>query len=303
MAFAREDKTNMKEDRPFPESRFIDTEGFRTHYRRFSDEKKDKIPLLFLHGALDSTATWNLVAKGLAQERRLLLPDLIGHGHTERNTQLTYTIPSMLMQILALQDGLEIEKIHLGGNSMGGILSVLYCIEHPERVESVIIVDGGIGGFKSSVPPWLFSTLTSQVFLALVKYLLRPMEVSLFRYLFSQRIGWMYQVPEEVLKAFLVPHKILGSSRATGFFLRSYFSFFSQQDDRRLMESFRALAKPTLLVWGEKDRIVAPNVAEILHKNLPESKLIIIPNCGHCPQLEHPEQFVSGVNIFLEDKG
>lgn len=283
---------------PFPNSSFVQTCGYLTHLRTFGPAHGGT-PVLLLHGFLDSTATWELVAEGISRDRRVLLMDLLGHGYTERPRKQGYTIPEILSQIAALQNALKLENLHLGGNSLGGILSVLFAIRSPERVASVIVVDGGVGGKRSGVPYPVLHLLTSPPVMWWIRQFLRPVEKRLFSWLFREWILGSGEPSEDRLRAFMEPMRLPGAPRVVGRLLRGYVSYFSGQKDREVKEAFAALAKPTLLVWGEKDRLVPSRVAEVLNKGLPDSRLVKIPGCGHCPQLDSPEEFVRILREFL----
>jgi len=248
---------------------------------------------------MDSTVTWDLVAEGIAGERRVLLMDLLGHGYTERPGDQGYTVDDLLAQIASLQNALKVDKIHLGGNSLGGILSVLFALRSPERVASVIVVDGGVGGKKNRIPPVVLRALTSTPVLWSTRQLLRPVEKPLFAWLFKEWVLGSGKPSEQRIRAFLEPTRFPGAPRAFGRVLRGFVSYFRNQEDRSIKEAFASLRLPTLLVWGERDRIVPSRVAEVLHKGIPSSKMVLLPGCGHCPQLEAPEEFVRVVRAFL----
>lgn len=283
---------------PFLNSSFVETCGYLTHLRTFGPAQ-GRPPLLLLHGFLDSTATWDLVAEGISRDRRVLMMDLLGHGYTERPRGQGYTIPDILSQIAALQNALKLDSLHVGGNSLGGILSVLYAIRSPERVASVIVVDGGVGGKKPGIPYGVLYLLTSPLVMWWVWQLLRPMEKRLVDWLFREWILGRGEPSEDRVRTFIEPIRLPGASRAVGRLLRGYVSYFSGQKDREVKEAFAALAKPTLLIWGERDRVVPSRVAEVLHQGLPDSRLEKLSGCGHCPQLDAPEDFVRIVREFL----
>jgi len=261
--------------------------------------QRDRIPLILIHGFLDSTATWDLVAEGIAGERKVLLMDLLGHGYTERPRDKGYTVEDLLAQIASLQNALNMEKIHIGGNSLGGILSVLFALKSQERVASVTVVDGGVGGKVPGVPFFVLRLLTSAPLLRSVRQVLRPVEKSLFAWLFREWVLGSGRPSEERIKSFLEPTRFPGALEGFGRLTRGYVSYFGKQEDRLIKEDLASMRMPTLLIWGERDRIVSPRVAEALHKGIPHSRKVILAGCGHCPQLEAPENFVRAVREFL----
>lgn len=284
---------------PYPESSFLQTNGHLTHVRAFG-ETRARTPLLLLHGYLDSTGAWDLVAESLSVGRRVLLVDLLGHGYTERGRGQVLGVPEVLEQVAAVQEAFGAERIHIGGNSMGALVSALYAMERPERVASVTMVDGGHGGPVERIPLWLIRLLPLPLLVEGARRVSRPLQRSLFEWIFRE---WVYagrEAPKGVVEGFLAPHRLPGASRATARFVRGYVEYLRSRGARTPPETYASLEKPTLILWGENDRIVPLEAGKRLQRQIPGARLVILPRCGHCPPREVPETFVQALEVFLE---
>jgi pimeloyl-ACP methyl ester carboxylesterase len=99
-------------------------------------------PLLVLtHGFAGPTAGWPPVINDLARDVRLLLYDVRGHGHTSVPPAETFSMPQFAADLRGLLDHLEIERAHIGGVSMGGMISAQFACDYPERLRSLLLMD------------------------------------------------------------------------------------------------------------------------------------------------------------------
>jgi pimeloyl-ACP methyl ester carboxylesterase len=103
-------------------------------------------PLLVLtHGFAGPTAGWPPVINDLARDVRLLLYDVRGHGHTSVPDAGTFSMPQFAADLRGLLDHLEIERAHIGGVSMGGMISAQFACDYPERLRSLLLMDTTAG--------------------------------------------------------------------------------------------------------------------------------------------------------------
>ena len=132
----------MKNDNP-EISQSIVASGIRTNYH---DAGHDN-PVMLIHGSgpgVSAWANWRLVLPRLAEHRRVIAPDLVGFGFTERPPGIRYDLNGWVSQAVGLLDSLGIEQADLVGNSFGGAVALALAIRHPRRVRRLVLM-GSVG--------------------------------------------------------------------------------------------------------------------------------------------------------------
>lgn len=228
--------------------------------------------VILLHGSNDSAAGWARVVKELARGRRLVVPDLPGHGESEPREG-----PLSIGDILAGIDAIVAAeapsgKVALVGSSMGGWLALLWARKNPELVETVVVENGapvaaGIGKVN------MFPTNREEM-RATLDALTGP-DAPAF--------------PNFVVDDFVRRTKTGSFSRVAKTDLRPYVL------DGRLGE----IGVPVVLLWGDSDELLPVAYAEALQRGLPKARLETLPRCGHVSHRECPGRFVAALEKAL----
>ena len=114
---------------------------------------KNGIPLVMTHGFAGPTDCWRDEPLALSEERPLLLYDVRGHGHTEVPQDLgEYSMPTYAADLAALLEALGIQRAHIGGVSMGGMVAAQFAVDHPQLVESLLLCDTTAGNTTGDDP-------------------------------------------------------------------------------------------------------------------------------------------------------
>lgn len=128
--------------------REITAAGYRTNvHDHGGDNGKSDVPVMMIHGSgpgVTAWANWRLVIPELAKHRRVVAPDMLGFGYTERPGDNTYNRERWVAHAIGVMDSLDLEKVDLIGNSFGGGLALALAIEHPERVRRLVLM-GSVG--------------------------------------------------------------------------------------------------------------------------------------------------------------
>jgi len=242
------------------------------------------LPIILIHGFGGSMWQWEHQQHALSQHFRVLTLDLPGSGLSDK-PEIQYRPDQMLDFLVGFMDALQIPRATLIGNSMGAGLAIGVALEHSTRVEKLVLVGG--------LPQHIMQKLTSpSIRLALETH--APFWlVSLGNRLFG---GLM---TESVLRelvhdpTLLTPAVIERSDRhrrrpgiikpimAMKHALPLWESGFALRID--------AITHPTLVIWGEQDRVFPVAVGEALHHTIKGSQFVTIPNAGHIPQWERPD--------------
>ena len=200
-------------------------------------------PVIFIHGSgpgVTAWANWRLIIPQLAQDFRVVAPDMVGFGYTDRPENISYTKEIWVKQLKDLMDTLGIERTDLVGNSFGGGISLAFALQYPERVGKIILM--GAAGVKWEVTPGLAACWGYEPSFEAMRNLLDIFaydrsivtdELAQLRYEASIRPGF-----QESFRT-MFPHP----------FQRWLDALASDEDD------LRTLDKEVLLIHGREDRV------------------------------------------------
>jgi len=274
-----------------PSSRFAALpSGALAHYR--IQGRSDGPTLLLVHGSNASLHTWEPWVRELGADYRIVTVDLPGHGLTSAVPGDDYSDLGMARFLEELRAQLGIERWSVAGNSMGGAVAWRYALAHPERVEALVLVDSG-----GPRPPGTPDEPASLAFaLAETPGLNRLLEHITPRSLVAEGLRSAFydesRVDEVMIDRYYELMLHPGSRRAHR--LR-----FSRPGAERSPELLRQIEAPTLILWGEEDRLIPVAVGQYLDELIPESELVVYPKVGHIPMEEAPQKSARTVREFL----
>ncbi|MBL6751050.1 MAG: alpha/beta fold hydrolase [Nevskia sp.] len=265
--------------------RSVAAAGIRTNYHDLGQGD----PVVLLHGSgpgVSAWANWRLVLPPLAARRRVVAPDLVGFGFTERPAGIRYGLDGWVGHALGLLDALQLAQVDLVGNSFGGALALALAIRHPQRVRRLVLM--GSAGVPFTLTPGLdavwgyqpsFENMRRLMDLFAYDRRLVSDELAQLRYQASIRPGFQ----ESFAAMFPAPRQ------------RWVDALSSREAD------IRALPHETLVVHGREDRIVPLANAMTLADWIPNAQLHVFGKCGHWTQIEHAARFARLVGDFLAE--
>jgi len=243
--------------------------------------------VLLLHGFGGFKEMWTEFAQFLVPSYRVIVLDLPGHGKSTKNIEASYTIDIQADRINQFADALGLSKFHLAGNSMGGTISGEYAAKYPDRLLSLGLFDTG------GVP----SAKMSEYIMAL--YDGRNLLIATNREEYNKVLEFVYfKVPawsEERIEAGF--KMVTSDTELKG----KIFADMTSGSTPPLEAKLNKINAPTLILWGEKDRILDVSSTKILEKGLSNSKTIIMKEMGHIPQQERPEETAGHYIEFLQN--
>ncbi|HET8881656.1 MAG TPA: alpha/beta fold hydrolase [Solimonas sp.] len=241
-------------------------------------------PLVMVHGFGADKDNWAQIAPFLRSTGRLIAPDLPGYGDSSKPLDADYSIVAQAERLGQFLDALQLPRAHLAGNSMGGAIVLAFAKLHPERVQSLWLLDpAGVGSAKESE---MFRAYREHGQMLLLTK--TPEEFPNVMHLAMSR-----QPP--------VPYSVtheLAIAAANNYALHARIFRDLTAEVPHIEQDVMGLATPTLIVWGEEDRVLDPSGAEILHRALPNSQVVLMPGIGHMPMLEAPHQAASDYKKF-----
>ena len=264
----------------------ITAAGIRTNYH---DSGGAGAPVLLIHGSgpgVSAWANWRLVMPALAQQARVIAPDMVGFGYTERPQDFVYNMDAWVRQAVGLLDALGIERTDLVGNSFGGGLSLALAIRHPERVRRLVLM--GSAGVSFPLTEGLDAvwgyTPSVENMRAIMDYFafdqgLMSDDLARLRFEASIRPGFQ----ESFAAMFPAPRQ------------RWIEALASAEAD------IRALPHQALVIHGREDRVIPLSTSLTLSSWIQRSQLHVYGQCGHWTQIEHAARFARLVGDFLAE--
>ncbi len=241
-------------------------------------------PVILIHGFGGSMWQWEHQQHALSQHFRTLTLDLPGSGLSDK-PDIDYLPDQMLDFCIGFMDALQIPRATLVGNSMGAGLAIGMTLTHPARVDKLVLISG--------LPSQVMAKLTSRSFRQALESRAPVWLISLGNWLFGGL------VTDSVLKEIVHDHRLLTPAviersnqnrRRPGIIkpiLAARNALPSWEAD--FASRISSITHPTMIIWGEHDRVFPPAVGEELHHRLRGSTFVRIPKAGHMPQWERPD--------------
>lgn len=242
--------------------------------------------VLLIHGSgpgVSAWANWRLTIPALASHFRVVAPDIVGFGYTERTVD-DYSLDAWTQHVLGVLDALEIDQAHVVGNSFGGSLALSLAIRHPDRVRRLGLM--GAVGIDFPLTPGLDAVWGYEPSVEAMSELLRIFtatpatgldDLARLRYEASIRPG----VHEAYAAMFPPPRQRWVTALS---------------HDEALVSGITA---PTLIFHGREDRVIPLATSLRLLELIPDAQLHAFGNCGHWTQIEHAEEFNRLLRDFL----
>lgn len=267
------------------EGSWIKAMGIDTHYHD-TDGQGDVVVLL--HGSgpgASAWANWKLALPYLSADFRVVAPDYVGFGSTERPDGLVYSADLWAEHVLAFLDELGITRFHVVGNSMGGAIALRLARDVPDRIGKMVLM--GSGGIKRVPPP--------PGAIQMRQY--KP-SVENMRSLITA--GFLYDAS---LATDALVEERYQASCAPGVqetYEHMFFGEGQRGNEHQLPDDeLAAITTDTLIIHGREDRIIPIENSWALFHLLPNSRFVGLSECGHWAQIEQAEAFNPMVRRFF----
>ncbi len=257
--------------------------GFATNYHDMGSGD----PVVFVHGSgpgVTAWANWRLVLPKLAATRRVIAPDMVGFGYTERREGQQFSMQIWGEQLVAFLDALKLDKVDIVGNSFGGGLALWMAIHQPGRIRKVVLM-GSMGvefpitegldsvwGYKPS-----FEAMKTAINSFVYNKAIAGDDLVKMRYDASVRPGYQ----ESFGRMFPAPRQ------------RSVDGMASRSGD------IAAIQHDTLIIHGREDQVIPVETSQMLFRLIPNAQLHMFGKCGHWTQIEQNARFCAIVEFFL----
>lgn len=276
---------------------FVDVDGAKVYYE--TSGSTDNPAVVLVHGFGGSTHNWRFVTQPLADAGFYVVAlDLPPFGLSDKSIELDYSHSWMADLVAGLLDELSINTATIVGHSMGGSVTAQFAVRHPQRVDKLVFVAGGIldqlmNNREGSIP--ILDSIDPESPAAAM--LLRAIFNDDF---FTDTLSSAYNdetaLTNDVRERYAQLVNIEGAPAG--------FIAFLQADEASpiTLDDLASAAEdmPVLLLWGEEDSWVPLSLGQTMHDALNNSELITYPDVGHLPPEEVPEQFSRDLINFLQ---
>lgn len=245
---------------------------------------KDAEAVVLVHGFSSSADSWNRLAGQLKKRYHVIAPDLPGWGESTRIDSAPYGYSDQVARLHQFLEQLGVRRFHLAGHSMGGGISARYASLHPEQ----LITLGLIAPHGATEPEESeLARCVAQGDNWLVVSSMEGFE-RLMKNLFVNRPF----VPRPVLK-YLAQQTISRSEKTQRI-------FDEINSGTPLLEELKQIKAPTLIAWGDDDRLIDVSAAQVFRSQIQNSEVLIMKQTGHMPLLENVRQCGSAYVAFIE---
>ena len=253
----------------------------------------DKPVYILLHGFCSSThLQWFKQAKTLAKTHRLILPDLLYFGSKPKR-QGKYRIQDQVDAISDLIKELDIDSLVIGGISYGGLVAAELAMQEKDKVEKLTIFSSPVKFFSDDDLSQIETTSNIKD----ISELLVPADIEMMQKLANIILFKDKKFPNFILKDF---QNNLFQEEQSNSNLRALLNEIEVEKNYFMNRNYE-FDYPVLLIWGANDELIPARIGKELKAFIPTSELHLIPNAGHCPNIEKKKKFDEILNEFLKN--
>lgn len=264
----------------------------------FVSEIGNGYPLLMLHGGgagASGLSNYSRNIQRLSQHFRVVVVDMPGYGRSSKGVDQSDPFGDLAMTMLGLLDELDLAKVHVVGNSLGGACALRMALEAPERVSALVLM--GPGGVNTT------RSLPTQGLKALLGYYSGegPTREKLIQFIREYLVYDGSKVPEHLIEAryqaSIDPEVISSPPLRAPKGIPNFSKLDFTRDDR-----LKQCTVPTLVLWGIEDKVNRPSGGQALQRRMPNCDLYLFSKTGHWVQWERAEEFNAVTIGFLSNR-
>ena len=255
------------------------------HNFQYLEAGKEK-PLVLVHGFSGDKDNWTRMLPHFTKQYRVIVPDVPGFGENDRHEDESYDMISQLRRLKAFTDHMGLKSFSIAGNSQGGMLAMMFAYFHPERIEKMVLVNAA--GITAPVKNEYMKLIDDgQVPLA-------SDNAEQFERAWDMVFEKRPYIPK-LLKDYFQARAI----KYSGFTRKIWDD--QQKNPFTLDEILSKISKDieTLVIWGDKDKILDVSCVDVIRQEMPAAKVEILKDCGHCPQIEMPKEVARSIEEFI----
>jgi proline-specific peptidase len=278
-------------------------DGYKVWYRSVggSGGKEEQVPLLLLHGGPGAPHDYLENLQALATEtRRVIFYDQLGCGRSDQPDEPErWRVPRFVAEVDMVRGALGLERVHILGQSWGGMLAIEYALTQPEGLVSLILSNttpsiplwvAEANRLRAELPPEVQATLTRHEEAGTTDSEEYQQAMMVF---YARHVLRIQPMPDFVQRTFdnmgQVYHTMNGPSE---------FHVIGVIKDWDRTDRLGEIHVPTLIISGRYDE-ATPVINEVLHRGIPGSEWVLLENSSHLAHVEEPELYMQTVRTFL----
>jgi pimeloyl-ACP methyl ester carboxylesterase len=237
-------------------------------------------PFVYLHSALGESFLWLPFFQTWARDFRVLVPTHPGFGQSAGFDQID-TVADMAFHYVEMFDALGLDEVILGGVSLGGWIAAEFAVRWPERVKKLWVADAPGLWVQGQPLPDLFRVMHDR----------------------DRLRELLFHDPHSAMATLVIKERPDEAAMLTAYQSMTVLArlVWERPYDPKLAGRLHRVQCPTLLLWGEQDRLVPPAYGKEYQKHIKGAELKLLPNCGHLPMFECEKEFVETVARFCRD--
>ena len=274
------------------ERQVFDYHGLKINYY----EAGQGPPVILLHGFGASAYSWRYLAPALAQDHRVFALDLKGYGLSDKPADGKYTISDQGDMVAAFIHTRGLRDLVVIGHSMGGGVTLMTYFkvreEDPGRIKKLVLIDSA--GYPQKMP-WFIAFAQIPVINTVAPRVLSP------RLTTTMALRKCYyhkdKITDEQIDAYTYYGSLPGAREAVVHTAQQ----IVPEDIEAVTARYQTIKVPVLVIWGADDEVVPVSVGRNFKRDIPDSELVILPQCGHIPPEEEPQETIRTVEAFLRN--
>jgi 3-oxoadipate enol-lactonase len=232
-------------------------------------------PIIFSHGWMCDCSVWNSQIEFFSKNYKVIAFDQRGHGKSDK-PKANYSIETLLNDLHSLIQKLDFEKVILVGHSIGGMVALLFTLNHPDRVSKLTLVGASAKmTFSGYIQLWIM------------------MHIFSYETFIRGMIDILYYEPSEQVKKEAFDRAMKTPKFVT---YNCVTEFMKNYDIRSQVSKIKV---PTLIVVGGKDKATPVEMSQYLNKEIEGSKLQIIPDSKHMVMIDKPKELNGIMEEFI----
>lgn len=264
----------------------IDVNGIKTNYH----DQGEGHPVLMIHGSgpgVSGFVNWRLAMPELAKSCRVIVPDMLGFGYSQRSPDGRYSPEQWVAQAIGLMDALGVVQADIVGNSFGGALALMLAIQHPQRIRRLVLM--GAAGVEFELTPGLDAVWGYEPSIDNMRGI---MDIFAFD---------RSRITEDIVRSRYEASIQPGAQEA-------FSAMFPAPRQRWVQalaspeQAIRAIPHETLIIHGREDKVIPLSNSLRLCELIPRAQLHVYGRCGHWTQIEHAARFARLVRDFLTEQ-
>lgn len=259
--------------------KFITLDSHKIRYLESGDGDEN---IVLIHGLGASAERWEFVIPELSKNHRVIVPDLIGFGHSDKPL-VDYTTEFFTDFLSGFLDKLKIKKTNIIGSSLGGQITAEFTSKNQDVIENLVLVSPS-GIMKHSTP-----ALDAYVLAALYP------DSEGAKNAFQMMAGPRQQVNQRIIDDFVARMKLPNAKMA---FMSTLLGL---KNAEIITKTLMKITSPSLIIWGEDDPVIPIKYADEFVSCIQDCRFYMMDNCGHTPYVDDPPRFTKLVLDFLEN--